>query len=65
MVLVQVAANVEMTVEVPPNDSVVNDPLILLGHLHGAATPLRDEPIADITQIEAAVLESDLNDLQM
>ena len=56
---VQVAANVEMAVEVPHNDSVVSDALTLSVR----AKPLRDEPIAEITEMHAVAIESALNAL--
>ena len=56
---IHVVVNVEMAVEVPPDDSVTSDSLIL----SGGATPLRDEPSAEITQMEAATIESEHNDL--
>ena len=55
---VQVAANVEMTEEVPLYELAVSDPFASSGN----ATPSRDESAGKISQIEAASVESELND---
>ena len=58
-VQVQVATSVEIAEEAQPDDSVFSDKFTL----SGAGTPVKDKLSTEITQMEAADIESEFNDL--